>query len=236
MRRQIQKPSNESSPRNHGFLEPPRTPPLAADVRSRQNDDVGSGRFSFGDLRSFYRKLCEEEMAKISPIASPLQSESPGFLFPPRRAARISAGSAFTSASSSPSAAAAGGGISSPASTVPTAEEIGGSERDVVVIVTYSMNPCEEFRRSMVEMVAARVESGGEVDREFMEDLLFRYLELNNNKFFRDILHAFLEVIGVLQVDSGKTSRRRRWSGAFSKKKLKLEIKNMRKLCSKYRC
>lgn len=240
MHRQILKPSNQSSPRNHEFLEPPRTPPLAVDIRSKQNDDVGSHRFSFGDLRSFYRELCVEEMAKFSPIAS-IQSESPGFIFPPRRAVQLSADSAFTSASASPSAPAADGASSSPASTIPSAveaEEIGESERDVVVIVTYSRSPCEDFRRSMEEMVAARVVSRGEVDQEFMEELLFRYLELNNNKFFRDILHAFLELIGDLHEDSGKTPppRRRRWSGGFSKKKLKLEIKNMRKLCCKYRC
>lgn len=230
MRRQLQKPCNEVSPHNQESSEVANTLLLAVDVKSKQNEDVDSDQVAFENLRSFYRELCEEEMAKISRNAS-FQSASPGFISPPRRAVRFSA-------SPSPSAPVADGASSSPDSTIPTAAEVGASERDVVVIVTYSRSPCEDFRRSMEEIVAARVESRGGVDQEFMEELLFRYLELNNDKFFRDILRAFLELIGVSHEDSGRmVSRcRRRWSRGFSKKRLKLEIRNMHKLCCKYRC
>ncbi|KAL1559066.1 hypothetical protein AAHA92_09451 [Salvia divinorum] len=175
----------KASPQNEEF------PSLAAD------DDVQSGRISFENLRSFYRELCEEEMAKISRSPS-FQYESPG---PPRRN-----------------------------SSIPTME----SESIVIVTVTYSRSPCEDFRRSMEGIVAARVESREEVDREFLEELLFRYLELNNDKFFGDILRAFLDLIGVWHEHS--VPRRRRWNVGFSKKKLRRDIKYMHKLYCKYRC
>ncbi|KAG6418277.1 hypothetical protein SASPL_120478 [Salvia splendens] len=142
-----------------------------ASPQNVEYDDVQSGRISFENLRSFYRELCEEEMSKIS-LSPSFQSESPGdYTFPPRRAAD--------------------------SSSIPTEVEIEEPERNVVVIVTYSRMPCEDFRRSMEGLVAARVESGEEVHREFLEELLFRYLELNNDNFFGDIMRAFLELIGV---------------------------------------
>lgn len=225
MQKQIQsKRSNRSN-----------TVSLAAEIKTKENDDaavedidIDIDQFSFEYLRSFFREQCEEEMAKIGRNAS-LQSESPGYVFPQRRGAPVSAADDEALYSSA-----------SPAPAGVEVEEDGSSaaeESDVVVIVTYSRSPSEDFRRSMMEIMAARVECEGEVDREFMEDLLLRYLEINNEKFYRHILQAFLELIGVSFEESGKTPpRRRRWSGGFSRRKLKLEIKSMHKFCSKYRC
>lgn len=209
----------------------PNTVSFPAEIKGNddvavEDVDINIDQFSFEYIRSFFREQCEEEMVKIGRNAS-FQSESPGYIFPPRRGAPVSSDSGAT---------AIGEALSSFATPAPTAVEV-EEESDVVVVVTYSRSPSEDFRRSMMEIMAARVECEGDVDREFMEDLLLRYLEINNEKFYRHILQAFLELIGVSYEDSGKTPpRRRRWSGGFSRRKLKLEIKNMHKFCSKYRC
>ncbi|KAL3632992.1 hypothetical protein CASFOL_025976 [Castilleja foliolosa] len=80
---------------------------------------------------------------------------------------------------------------------------------DFIALLTYSPSPYEEFRRSMQEMVDARVEHNGKVDWEFLEELLFCYLDLNNKKSYRYILRAFVDLIVVLRENSVRVPARR---------------------------
>ncbi|KAK1282793.1 hypothetical protein QJS10_CPB22g00934 [Acorus calamus] len=76
---------------------------------------------------------------------------------------------------------------------------------DGVVVVTMSRDPYEDFRRSMEEMVEAREGSGGDVegcgalDWEYLEELLFCYLELNEKKLHGLVLRAFADLVVSLQ-------------------------------------
>ncbi|GFP88880.1 transcription repressor ofp14 [Phtheirospermum japonicum] len=74
---------------------------------------------------------------------------------------------------------------------------------DFIALLTYSPSPYDDFRRSMQEMVDARVEHNGKVDWEFLEELLFCYLDLNNKKSYRYILRAFVDLIVLLRENSG---------------------------------
>ncbi|CAA3023686.1 Hypothetical predicted protein [Olea europaea subsp. europaea] len=53
---------------------------------------------------------------------------------------------------------------------------------DFIRVSTYSLNPYDDFRQSMHEMIQARLENNGKVDWEFMEKLLFCYLNVNAKK------------------------------------------------------
>ncbi|XP_073015910.1 uncharacterized protein [Primulina eburnea] len=83
-------------------------------------------------------------------------------------------------------------------------EEPEASHGDFIAILTCSPNPYEDFRRSMQEMVEARLEQEGKVDWGFMEELLFCYLDLNNKSSYKFILHAFVDLVVVLRGDSGR--------------------------------
>ncbi|KAG6508692.1 transcription repressor OFP14-like [Zingiber officinale] len=73
------------------------------------------------------------------------------------------------------------------------AEEVPGGG---VAVTTFSKDPYEDFRRSMQEMVEARhgVCTGQPLDWDFMEELLFCYLELNDRSVHKYILRAFTEL------------------------------------------
>ncbi|KAM3274958.1 hypothetical protein ACQJBY_043755 [Aegilops geniculata] len=77
-----------------------------------------------------------------------------------------------------------------------------------VAVVTLSVAPYEDFRRSMREMAdaharveAARVgtRAAPAVDWDFMEELLFCYLQLNDRAVHRDILRAFTDTVAALR-------------------------------------
>ncbi|KAK1259094.1 hypothetical protein QJS04_geneDACA005481 [Acorus gramineus] len=73
---------------------------------------------------------------------------------------------------------------------------------DGVAVVTMSMDPCKDFRRSMEEMVLTRegdVEGCGALDWEYLEELLFCYLELNEKKLHGLVLRAFADLVVTLQ-------------------------------------
>lgn len=74
-----------------------------------------------------------------------------------------------------------------------TTEEVPGGG---VAVTTFSKDPYEDFRRSMQEMVEARhgVGTGQPLDWDFMEELLFCYLELNDRSVHKYILRAFTEL------------------------------------------
>jgi uncharacterized protein (TIGR01568 family) len=95
-----------------------------------------------------------------------------------------------------------------------------------VAVVTFSAAPYEDFRRSMREMVdaGAAVRGGGAsaavvaapaVDWDFMEELLFCYLHLNDRVVHRDILRAFTDTVAALRrrrravAARGRRTRRR---------------------------
>nr|CAA0839091.1 Transcription repressor OFP14 [Striga hermonthica] len=101
--------------------------------------------------------------------------------------------------SSSSSSAAANGGSSASDGSSPAA-----APDDFIALLTYSPSPYEDFRRSMQEMVDARAEHNGRVDWEFLEELLFCYLDLNNKKAYRYILRAFVDLIVGLRENSGR--------------------------------
>lgn len=94
-----------------------------------------------------------------------------------------------------------------------TAGGIGGG----VAVVTFSVAPYEDFRRSMREMVDARREAVAgaapppAVDWDFMEELLFFYLQLNDRLVHKDILRAFTDTVATLR-------RRRRAPAAKSRR------------------
>ncbi|KAK9281538.1 hypothetical protein L1049_004441 [Liquidambar formosana] len=92
---------------------------------------------------------------------------------------------------------------------------------DCIAVLTYSPNPYDDFRRSMQEMIEARLHHHAKVDWEFMEELLFCYLNVNEKKSHKYILSAFVDLIIVLRQDSGKTPARSRKVGAAGERRKK---------------
>ncbi|XP_010521526.1 PREDICTED: transcription repressor OFP14 [Tarenaya hassleriana] len=78
-----------------------------------------------------------------------------------------------------------------------------------IAVLRNAPDPQEEFRRSMVEMVEGRLYGmkESEVDWEFMEEVLFCYLELNDKKSHRFILSAFVDLIVVLRQEEKTVTR-----------------------------
>lgn len=79
---------------------------------------------------------------------------------------------------------------------------------DSVAVLAYSLSPSEDFQLSMQEMVDAFVHNNGKVDWNFMEELLFSYLNLNEKKSYRYILNAFVDLIVKLRQNSNGFSAR----------------------------
>ncbi|XP_054783788.1 transcription repressor OFP14 [Prosopis cineraria] len=76
--------------------------------------------------------------------------------------------------------------------------------RDFIAVLLYSPSPYEDFLRSMQDMVEARLNNHEGVDWDFMEELLFCYLNLNEKKSHKFILSAFVDVIAGLRRRSEK--------------------------------
>ncbi|XP_030457670.1 transcription repressor OFP14 [Syzygium oleosum] len=74
---------------------------------------------------------------------------------------------------------------------------------DCIAMVTHSTSPYDDFKRSMQDMVEARLDGNAKVDWEFMEELLFCYLNLNEKKSYKYILSAFVDLIVVLRRNRG---------------------------------
>ncbi|KAI8529535.1 hypothetical protein RHMOL_Rhmol12G0232300 [Rhododendron molle] len=77
---------------------------------------------------------------------------------------------------------------------------------DFITILKYSPSPYNDFRNSMEELAEARLNDRGRVDWEFMEELLFCYLDLNEKKSYKYILSAFVDLVVVLREKSGGVS------------------------------
>ncbi|XP_050382820.1 transcription repressor OFP14 [Argentina anserina] len=81
---------------------------------------------------------------------------------------------------------------------------------DCISVLMYSPNPGYEFKRSMHDMVEARLRNKANVDWNFMEELLFCYLNLNEKKSHRFILSAFADMVVDMRQDSDMASARSR--------------------------
>ncbi|KAI9097545.1 hypothetical protein K1719_025316 [Acacia pycnantha] len=71
--------------------------------------------------------------------------------------------------------------------------------QDFIAVLMFSPMPYEDFRGSMQEMVEARLKNEERVDWDFMEELLFYYLNLNEKKSHKFILSSFVDVIAGLR-------------------------------------
>ncbi|PKA64203.1 hypothetical protein AXF42_Ash009423 [Apostasia shenzhenica] len=106
----------------------------------------------------------------------------------------------FVSAGTSSSITEDAGGPSSSAPDTPDSGGGGEIAGGGVAVVTFSKDPYEDFRRSMKDMVDARhVVRGVPLDWDFMEELLFFYLELNDRSVHRYILRAFTDLTASIR-------------------------------------
>ncbi|XP_057452862.1 transcription repressor OFP14-like [Lotus japonicus] len=69
----------------------------------------------------------------------------------------------------------------------------------VAVIVPCTKSPYKEFKRSMEDMVGARLKNDEKVDWDFMEELLFSYMNMNEKKAHKFILAAYVDVINLMR-------------------------------------
>ncbi|KAL4308831.1 hypothetical protein GQ457_01G039150 [Hibiscus cannabinus] len=67
--------------------------------------------------------------------------------------------------------------------------------KEYITLLTSSVSPYDDFRRSMQEMVEARMEHGSKIDWDFVEELLFCYLNLNDKDSYKFILSAFVDLV-----------------------------------------
>ncbi|KAM3267704.1 hypothetical protein P3S67_032122 [Capsicum chacoense] len=88
--------------------------------------------------------------------------------------------------------------------TTTTTNETVLNPDDFITLVTYSPSPYDDFRQSMQEMMEARLNDQGKINWEFMEELLFCYLNLNDKKSYKYILSAFVDQVIVLRENSGR--------------------------------
>ncbi|KAF3657722.1 hypothetical protein FXO38_13572 [Capsicum annuum] len=95
-------------------------------------------------------------------------------------------------------------GSTSAITTTNTTNETVLNPDDFITLVTYSPSPYDDFRQSMQEMMEARLNDQGKINWEFMEELLFCYLNLNDKKSYKYILSAFVDQVIVLRENSGR--------------------------------
>ncbi|KAJ8755780.1 hypothetical protein K2173_024324 [Erythroxylum novogranatense] len=80
---------------------------------------------------------------------------------------------------------------------------------DCIALLQYSPEPHDDFRRSMEDMVGARMQQGGKkLDWDFMQQLLFCYVNLNEKKSHKFILSAFVDLVVSLRQHSDKVPAR----------------------------
>ncbi|KAJ4768380.1 Transcription repressor OFP14 [Rhynchospora pubera] len=90
----------------------------------------------------------------------------------------------FTTKSASPAS------MTSPSTTDDISEKEAG-----VGIVTFSVDPYEDFRSSIKNMVEAHhPDESQSLDWDFMKELLFCYLELNDQSMHKHVLGAFIDI------------------------------------------
>ncbi|GAB2293556.1 hypothetical protein Dimus_027763 [Dionaea muscipula] len=85
-----------------------------------------------------------------------------------------------------------------------SADELPGE--DCIAVLTTSADPYNDFAISMAKMIEARTRRGEAVDWEFIEELLFCYLRLNDKRQYRYILGAFVDLVMSLREEAGDQS------------------------------
>ncbi|KAJ4820014.1 Transcription repressor OFP14 [Rhynchospora pubera] len=99
---------------------------------------------------------------------------------------------------------------STPSMTSSSATEEISTKSPGVGIVTFSMDPYEDFRRSMKRMVEAHhVDASQHLDWDFLEELLFCYLELNDKSIHKHVLRAFSDITAWFCRSKGSVMSRR---------------------------
>ncbi|KAG1367611.1 transcription repressor OFP14 [Cocos nucifera] len=189
----------------------PRTPSFAVD-RDQPEDGGGGAHDPAATLSDVDRFLCENFHSlyyREEDDNREFSSESPSYDTDPPAGTIRSSERFFVSPGTSnplldearPSAATSSSSSSSPA--VPG---------DGVVVTTFSKDPYDDFRRSMQEMVDSRhVDPHQTLDWDFMEELLFCYLELNDRSVHKYILRAFTNMtVGYRRRVTSSRGRRRR--------------------------
>ncbi|PSR96117.1 Transcription repressor like [Actinidia chinensis var. chinensis] len=207
----------------------PKTPSLAFDSNSKEaasNDAAATladiDRFLFENFRSLYLNADEEEIKKCDKDdhegkTCEVSFEFPGFVDPPSSlcgAHRFFVGPSSSSSlvkESRTSATTAEDTNSTSTITAisDVAKQVTGPD-DFIAVFTYSPSPYDDFKHSMEGMIAARMHQNGKVDWEFMEELLFCYMDLNDKKSYKHILSAFVDLIVVLRENSSKVPMRSR--------------------------
>ncbi|KAL6497038.1 hypothetical protein OROGR_028967 [Orobanche gracilis] len=221
----------------------PRTASFATDEgggKGRENGGVTLSdidQFLYENFRSLYQEEndCdeEEENSKRDDItAAELLVEPPQLLENPPPENLCSSARFFVASGSSSSLIVEEPSSSSAPSAANDREDAAESENkespaspdEFIALLTYSPNPYDDFRRSMQEMVDARLEHNGKADWEFLEELLFCYLDLNKKKSYRFILRAFVDLIVVLRENSGRVpANSRPLSGGWVEEAAKLK-------------
>ncbi|KAF2323332.1 hypothetical protein GH714_034685 [Hevea brasiliensis] len=83
---------------------------------------------------------------------------------------------------------------------------------DCITVIKYTRSPNEDFQQSMQEMVEARLQRKGKVDWDFMQELLFCYLDLNEKKSHKSIMSALVHLVMGLRQSSGEVPAKPRSS------------------------
>ncbi|KAL3631866.1 hypothetical protein CASFOL_024850 [Castilleja foliolosa] len=170
-------------------------------------------RFLFENFKSLYREEAaeeeeeeEEKSRQDDEKTTDLLFELPGLLENPAPENLCSSARFFVASGSSSSSltSATTNDTASASDDSPKMDSPGAGAVDFIALLTYSPSPYDDFRRSMQEMVDARVEHNGKMDWQFLEELLFCYLDLNNRKSYKYILRAFVDLIVGLRESSGR--------------------------------
>ncbi|KZV47882.1 Ovate family protein 14 [Dorcoceras hygrometricum] len=205
----------------------PRTPSFDFDRRRGRGDAVTLSdidKFLFDNFRSLYLQEEPEEGARWANVKTRTSFllECPELQDPPPPENLCSSDRFFVASGSSSSLIMDDKSSVADNESDDIAEEEGEAPDDFIVIFTHSPSPYEDFRRSMKEMVEARVEQSGKVDWGFLEELLFCYLDLNDKKSYRYILHAFVDLIVVLREKAANIPASRRTRNDRGGTRLKL--------------
>ncbi|GLU22183.1 hypothetical protein SLE2022_382760 [Rubroshorea leprosula] len=80
-----------------------------------------------------------------------------------------------------------------------TNDEPAALPKECIAVLKNSPDPYVDFSRSMQEMVETRLQHHGRLDWDYMEELLFCYLNLNDKKAYRYILSAYTDLVAALR-------------------------------------
>lgn len=197
----------------------PKTPSFAIDRSHKGGGEAATlkdiDQFLSENFKSLYQ---DEEECSIKSDESMVLCESPTFaktlpsLDSPRRffVPTGEASSLIDEAGSSSKSSSFVHDVpcTSSSSTSPKNDEDDDSIKfpsDTFAMLQYSSDPYSDFRRSMVEVVAAHEAKKSEpLDWDYFEKLLFSYLSLNEKKAHKYVLGAFVDLMAGFRPDSGE--------------------------------